>query len=273
MEVVVSVTWLNEHLNDKNLVILDATMAKATDSNSQFIAEESIPNSLFFDLKSSFSDNQNPQPNSLPNPAQFEAECIKLGISNFSKIVVYDHLGMYSSPRVWWMFRAMGHSNIAVLDGGFPEWKKHNFPTETEKRKVISEGSFKAKFDSEFVKTYEQVLDNTLNNNFLLVDARSAGRFAGTDPEPRKQLQSGSIPNSVNVPFEEVLTDGKFKSKEELKTIFESKNIPEQNAVFSCGSGLTACIILMAHHLAGGNSLSVYDGSWTEWAEKQNLLT
>ncbi len=263
---IVSSQWLFENLNNPDLIILDASQKsisfyKAEDNKLQ------ISGALYFDLKNNFSDSSSDLPNTLPNAAQFELESQKLGINRSSIIVIYDQLGIYSSPRVWWMFKTMGHKNVFVLDGGFPDWIKNNYPTEEIKLNKFEQGNFKAQLNSENVKDYNFIKANLNNIDKLVIDARSAGRFNGTAPEPREGLRSGSIPNSINIPFGDVLDNGKYKSKEELKAIFSKLNTENKELIYSCGSGLTACIILLAGELVLANSTSVYDGSWTEWAQ------
>lgn len=169
------------------------------------------------------------------------------------------------------MFKTMGHENVAVLDGGFPVWKKHDFETEKVRSQVHKMGDFTAHFNSKNVKNFEFVKDNIFNSNALVVDARSAGRFAGTTPEPRADLRGGHIPKSVSVPFMDLLDEeGKYKSKEALKKIFTSVVSDDKPLVFSCGSGITACVVLLASEGILKNEKSVYDGSWTEWALREN---
>ena len=223
-----------------------------------------------FDLKNEFNDVSSKLPNTLPGPKQFENSCRKLGINNSSKIVVYDNLGIYLSPRVWWMFNALGHQNIAVLNGGLPEWISQGNETVQQVENNITRGDFEAKFHPEMVKDYDFVLSNVTLKESVLIDARSAGRFKGIAPEPREGLQSGNIPGSLNLPYTEVLENGKFKSREELSEIFNNLKIDEKALIFSCGSGVTACIILLASELVSKNDKSVYDGSWTEWAQTKH---
>jgi thiosulfate/3-mercaptopyruvate sulfurtransferase len=257
---IVSSQWLFENLNNPNLIILDASQ-KAITSDNEIKNRLQIAGSRFFDLKNNFSDSSSDLPNTLPNTAQFELESQKLGINSSSIIVVYDNLGIYSSPRVWWMFKTMGHQNIFVLNGGLPDWIKNDFPTEEKQPQQLELGNFKAHLNSENVKDFNFIKANLNNSNQIIIDARSSGRFNGTAPEPRAGLRSGSIPNSFNIPFGDVLKNGKYKSKDELKAIFSEINPEKKALIYSCGSGLTACIILLP------NSTSVYDGSWTEWAE------
>ena len=272
MDEIVSVDWLNEHIGDENLLVLDASLKKITDDGLGVLEEKTIPNSLFFDLKNHFSDTESDFPNTIPSIHQFEIECRKLGINKSTKIVVFDNLGIYSSPRVWWLFNAIGHTNISVLDGGLPEWKKQDFDFVKRLNRSIEKGDFTANFNSDFVFTYSQILKNIQKKEYTIVDARSSGRFDGSTPEPRKHLQSGHIPQSINIPFEDVLDDGKFKSKEELLKLFSEKIDSNTKLVFSCGSGLTASIIMLANRITGKNNTTIFDGSWTEFAERQELF-
>ena len=265
MKEIVSADWLKKNLNNPNLVLLDASM----DANTDNIV--TIPSSRKFDLKNVFKDKSSPFPNTVPKPEEFELECQKIGINQDSEIIVFDKRGIYLSPRVWWLFNVMGHKNIAVLDGGLPNWIDEGFPTSDQYLEALETGNFKANFDKDLVIGFQQVKDNISSNNFVVVDARSKGRFNGTESEPRKHLKSGSIENSVNIHFQEVLSNGKFKSKEELNELFTEKLEGEKELVFSCGSGITACIIMLAGQIGYGDSKKIYDGSWTEWAEKNDL--
>jgi thiosulfate/3-mercaptopyruvate sulfurtransferase len=265
-EPIVSSQWLLENLNHPDLIILDASQ-KAITSDNEIKNSLQIAGSRYFDLKNNFSDSSSDLPNTLPNTAQFELESQKLGINSSSIIVVYDNLGIYSSPRVWWMFKTMGHQNVFVLNGGLPDWIKNDFPTEEKQPQQLELGHFKAHLNSENVKDFNFIKANLNNSNQIIIDARSSGRFNGTAPEPRAGLRSGSIPNSFNIPFGDVLKNGKYKSKDELKAIFSEINPEKKTLIYSCGSGLTACIILLAGELVLPNSTSVYDGSWTEWAQ------
>jgi thiosulfate/3-mercaptopyruvate sulfurtransferase len=205
----------------------------------------------------------------LPNGFQFEAACRKLGIHKSSKIVVYDNLGVYFSPRVWWMFIAMGHASISVLDGGFPAWKNKDFAMEPIQGYKGEKGDFEAHFKAENVKDRQFITENLTSQTAMVIDARTAKRFNGIDPEPREGLRSGHIPQSINIPFQEVLINGKYRSKEELKSIFASLDSDDRPLIFSCGSGVTACIVLLASELILKNPKAVYDGSWAEWGSNE----
>ncbi|XOV93212.1 MAG: sulfurtransferase [Bacteroidota bacterium] len=271
MNPTVSTQWLSQNLNDPNLILLDASPESTIDGRKSEFHSMTIPGARLIDLEKDFSDTSSSLPHVLPSPEQFETESRKLGINTNSKIIVFDNLGIYTSPRFWWMFKTMGHEDVYVLDGGIPEWAARGNELGAKIEGNYPPGNFKARFQKDYLVSYEDVLRNATDPSFTIVDARSEGRFKGTSPEPRPHLKSGSIPNSVNIPFGEVLENGKFKSGAELKQIFESTCGGTQNLVYSCGSGLTACIILTAGEIAGRGSKKVYDGSWTEWAELQNL--
>jgi len=174
---------------------------------------------------------------------------------------------VYSSPRVWWMFKIMGFDNISVLDGGLPNWVLQKYPVENFNETIFNQGDFEVNFRPEKVRSFDFVKKNLTSQNALVIDARSADRFNGITLEPRKGLRGGNIPNSINIPFQNVLEEGKFKSKEELLTLFNSYDIKNMPLIFSCGSGLTACIVLLASELVLENKKSIYDGSWTEWGQ------
>lgn len=270
MESIVSSVWLAAHLNDADLVILDASAASTVTGHVSEHNNTVIKGARGLDLKNDFSVITSPLPNTMATVEQFQESCRKLGIHNSSTIVVYDDLGVYWSPRVWWMFKTMGHQQIAVLEGGLPEWIKKGFPIEVKSPKSYKKGNFIVSFNEEMLIDFDGVLQNTQTQNALVIDARSKGRFEGTEPEPRKDLRSGHIPNSINIPYSHVLEDRKFKSKAALKEIFSEIETEKRPLIFSCGSGITACIVLLASTLVLDKKNSVYDGSWTEWAQKVN---
>ncbi len=263
----VSVTWLFENIENPNLVILDAS---PRDNKSNLVPEFmhiQLKGARQFDMERVFLDKGNPIPNMIPEERVFEAECRKLGINNNSLIVVYDNLGVYTSPRAWWMFKTMGHSQIAVLDGGLSAWKNENLPTEPIQKNETFSGNFKANYQSDLVIDANTLLKNIDSKKFQVIDARSQERFLGLIPEPRDNMSSGHIPNSINLSFETVLEKGKIKSKQELTKIFNNLNIENQPLAFTCGSGITACIILLASELVSENKNVLYDGSWAEWGQ------
>lgn len=268
IEPLVSSKWLSENLDDPDLIVLDAsTSANKAGVDSAF-RNQKIPGARPFNIKENFSKKDSPFPNTFPSLSQFEEECRKLGIDNSSKIVVYDDLGIYTSPRVWWMFKTMGHTQVYVLNGGLPDWVENNYETVEKYGSIVQKGDFKAHFHSSSVKDIDFVRSNLVTNSHCLIDVRSEERFMAKVPEPRAGLRSGNIPNSINIPYTEVLDNGKYKSKEELVGIFKKAQLDDRPITFSCGSGITACIVLLAAEMVLTNGVSVYDGSWTEYGTK-----
>lgn len=266
---IVSVSWLSENLDHPDLIILDATIKKVTSPNQGSDSNQKIKNARFFDIKGAFSDKGTSIPNMLPDPKTFENACSELGISNHHAIVVYDQLGIYSSPRVWWMFKAMGFENVGILDGGLPVWNAAKLPTQSVSEASITypKGNFTANYSAELVSGSQDIISEMNTSNTLILDARSEGRFRAIEPEPRTDLKGGHIPNSQSLHYARVLRDNHMLPKEELKEIFKNFDIGNKKLIFTCGSGITACIILLAAELAGYNNVSVYDGSWSEWGQ------
>jgi thiosulfate/3-mercaptopyruvate sulfurtransferase len=261
---IVSSHWLHQQLSNPDLVVLDASPKSNKAGLHSNLENLQIGSARYFDLENKFSDQNSTFPHTLPTAEQFQTACRNLGINQSSVIVVYDNLGVYTSPRVWWMFKTMGLENISVLDGGLPQWIEEGYPTESKNEISYQSGNFIAQFNSKQVKDFQFVLDNINTHQALVIDARSADRFHGIVAEPRKGLRCGNIPNSINIPFESVLEKGKYKSKNDLITLFDKK-LDDKPLVFSCGSGVTACIVLLASEMVSENKKSVYDGSWTEW--------
>ncbi|RBN50938.1 sulfurtransferase [Flavobacterium psychrolimnae] len=268
-EPIVNAAWLQANLKNPNLILLDASFKENQSNIKTDLENIQIKGARFFDIKNTFSDNNNTLPNTIPSPEKFEFEAKKLGINKNSTIVVYDNLGIYSSPRAWWLFKVMGHQNVAVLDGGLPEWISQKYPVESiPEIPNYAIGNFEAKFDPELIKSKEQILENIQTKDSVLIDARAENRFKGIGSEPRPGLRSGHIPGSINMPYTQLLRNGKFLPKEELVKILKTDGRP---LIFTCGSGVTACIDLIAYELIGKNPKSVYDGSWTEWGQLENL--
>ncbi len=271
MNPLVSVTWLSEQLNNPNLVILDVSLETNVANIEVEHPNIQIKGARYFDLKGTFSDLDNSLPNTLPSPEYFEKEARNLGINNNSIIVVYDNLGIYASPRVWWMFNAMGHKNIAVLNGGLPLWIKNNYPAEPLQQHKIVKGNITVNYNPNLQKSASQILENISKKEAIVLDARSEGRFCGQIPETRENLKSGHIPSSVNLPFLEVLDNGIYLPKEEIKTIFHKLEITNKPLIYTCGSGLTACILILAAELISEKNNYLYDGSWTEWGQLEGV--
>ena len=265
----VSVEWLADNLNNSNLIVLDGSMSKVTTA-SAIQNEVQIPNARYFDIKTRFSNTSDPFPNAVPSVEQFKLEAQSLGINNSSFIVVYDEQGIYSSARVWYLFRAFGYKNIAVLDGGLPEWLLKGYRVETKQRTHNEIGDFNGSYDVSYFKYFEDMSSVSEDENVLICDARSNQRFNGTVPEPRKGLRSGHIPNSVSLPFSTLLEGNCLKNKSELNLAFDALNRDKKDFVFTCGSGITACVLALAAEIVGNDNYSVYDGSWTEYGSLTN---
>ena len=265
---IVSAEWLNNKLNDKNLVILDCTLKNQLEKLTNEIQNIQITNARYFDVKNKFSDIKNEFPSAYPSKTQFEIESQNLGINNESIIVVYDANGIYSSPRAWWLFKSMGHKEVYVLNGGLPEWIKNNYQTEIKSEKQYLKGNFQVKSNENIVRKFDDIMNNLSSKKELVIDVRSKDRFECIVPEPRKGLRSGQILNSINLPYTQVLNNGKFQNEEYIKNLFKFLKDEKRNIVFSCGSGITACVVYLASESILTNSKAVYDGSWTEWGTK-----
>lgn len=266
---IVSIKWLQQNLADPKLIILDASQKGNQNNESARFEGLQIVGARIFDIKNDFSDTKNPLPNSLPDTDAFAKAAQKLGINKDSKIVIYDNLGVYTSPRAWWLFTIMGHESVWVLDGGLPAYAKENLPVEAIENRSYTTGNFESNFNSNLVKTKEQILANIVTKEAVLIDARSSDRFLGETKEPRVGLRSGHIPRSINIPYTTVLRDGHFLPKEELAKVLPQHSNP---MYFSCGSGVTACIDLIAYEIIGNNNeKAIYDGSWTEWGQIESL--
>lgn len=270
-KILVTSDWLNEHLSHPDLIILDASEESNVAGKKVEFDGLQIKGARYFDLEKKFSDTKSKLPHTFPSTEQFEEESQKLGINNNSLIVVYDNIGIYTSPRVWWMYKIMGHKEIYVLDGGLSDWVKKGFETEKQVRKSYPKGNFKALLTPGNIDTKEDILENLQNKKKIVIDARSSGRFNGTAPEPRDWVLNGHIPGSLNLPFDSLIEGGKYKSKEKIKELFKALKIEDQPLSFVCGSGLTSCILLLASELVQDNPLSVYDASWTEWGSSKGL--
>lgn len=268
----VSVAWLTKHLDHPELIILDATIKKVANNSEEVYPNIKIKNARFFDIKKAFSDTTTDIANMLPAEEEFSKACRNLGISNHHKIVVYDKLGIYSSARVWWMFKTMGHHQVAILDGGLPAWQRQNLACEPEtNQNQYDQGNFEGTFNPNLLVNSDIVLSKIHSNDTLILDARSSDRFMAKVPEPRASLKGGHIPSSKNLPYTNVLQDGQMLTPEKLKEVFANFNIENKKLIFTCGSGITACIIMMAAALAGYENASVYDGSWSEWGQLNDV--
>ena len=266
---IVSTDWLVQHLEAPDIRIIDSSWyfpQEKRNAEQEFL-DCHIPRASFFDIDK-IKDNYSDLPHMLPPSAMFNSTVRKLGIGDGHKVVIYDGLGMRSAARLWWMFKVFGYSDVVVLDGGFPKWIKENRSTTAE----ITEKEIRHLTiyeDKSIVADRDDVLRATKLNHCSIIDARSEGRFMGTAPEPRSGLRSGSIENSINVPYEILLNeDFTFKSKREIIDIFSKKGVVFNNYIITtCGSGVTAAVLYLALDEIGCSKISLYDGSWAEWGK------
>ncbi len=267
----VDAQWLKRNVDIPNLVLLDATLAKVGKDLPPSYGQVCIPKTRVFDLKNSFIDTDAVLPNSVPSPARFQQQARQIGVNNDSKVVVYDHHGVYSSPRAWWLFKLMGHERIFVLDGGFPAWQAANLPVEEPVEYSGESGDFTAEFDPGWIATAEHINQSLGSNEQSVIDARSAKRFLAQIPEPRPGVRGGHIPGSSNLPVSNLTKEGQLLPASELNQLFSAIAQKDQDIVCTCGSGITACTIALAAHSLGYQKLAVFDGSWAEWGANENL--
>jgi len=267
---IVSVNWLKANLNSKDLIILDATIPKVGDKTT-LITSDCIPSTLFFDLKKDFCNLEGGFPNTVPSIEQFEKNAQHLGINSDSIIVIYDQHGVYSSPRAWWLFKLMGHENVFVLNGGIKAWKENNLTVNSEYSSPTSKGNFKVNYNPNLISNNQDVLQNIDNTESFTLDARSPKRFYAQVEEPRVGLRSGHIPNSENLHYASLTDKNSLKTETELHSIFTVFDLNSKEIIYTCGSGITACILALAGTQIGHTNFSIYDGSWSEWGTMKDL--
>lgn len=268
---VVSADWLQGELGKPDLRVLDASFylpAQKRDADAEYAAGH-IPGAIRFD-QDKIADHSTNLPHTIPSPGYFATEAGKLGISENDRIVVYDGIGMFASPRVWWLFRVMGAKNVFVLDGGLDGWKAEGRPLETATPDYPA-ATFKTSYDEARVVTLDRMRDIVSSGALQIADARSAGRFAAAEPEPRAGMRSGHMPGARSLPSGVFATQGRFKSLAELKQTIEDAGIDlSKPVVTSCGSGITAAIITLALESLGHTDNKLYDGSWSEWGSRDD---
>ncbi|KAK9865518.1 hypothetical protein WJX84_007915 [Apatococcus fuscideae] len=279
-------SWLSDRLEQKDVKILDGSWylpAAGRDAKAEF-RQGRIPGAHYFDMNG-ISDHSTDLPHMLPSDAQFAAAMDALDIHNSSTVVVYDGAGIFSAPRVFWTFKAFGHAQVTVLNGGMPAWKAAGLPVDSRQiaedvlgrglaaaQHPPSQSSYTAHLQKHMMRDWKQVLDNVESRQETVVDARAADRFQGKAPEPREGMRSGHIPGSLNVPFGQLLQDGRYKSPDELREAFAAAGVDiHQPITASCGSGVTACILALGLDQLQASKVAVYDGSWSEWGSRQDL--
>jgi thiosulfate/3-mercaptopyruvate sulfurtransferase len=264
--------WLAAHLDAPDIRIVDATWflpTLARDARREY-AEVHIPGAVFFDIDE-VADDANPLPHMLPDPVKFSSRVRRLGLGDGTRIVVYDHNKYSASARVWWTFRVFGHSEVAVLDGGLDKWQAEGRPV-TDEPVMAQERHFTPRQNNLLVRDLEQIRANLLSRREQVVDARSRGRFAGTELEPRAGLRSGHVPGSRSLPHLELIApDGTVLPPAQLRARFAAAGVDLARPVATtCGSGVTASTLALALYQLGRQDAAVYDGSWSEWGGRDD---
>jgi len=270
----ISPEQLSQIITLPELVILDASIPPIIGMSTPLYSwPETIINSTRrFDINNQFSDLHNPLPHTMPTEQQFNAQAQQLGINYNSQIVVYDHFGVFSSARAWWMFKAMGHHNVAVLNGGLPAWLKAGFETvKMVEKPDYKLGDFNGAFDKNYFCDAKQVFLMLKQNSSQVLDARSPTRFLGQEAEPRAGVRSGHMPNAKNLHYKSLQIEGNLVNIEQLQQCFQQVNIENKPLAMSCGSGVTACVLALAADILGYKNIQVYDGSWSEWGADPQL--
>jgi thiosulfate/3-mercaptopyruvate sulfurtransferase len=268
MDHLVSTEWLATHLGSPDLVVLDGSwhMPQTGREAGDEFTQAHIPGAMFFDIDE-ISETETDLPHMLPSAAKFASRVKQMGIGDGIRVVVYDTAGLFSAARVWWMFRAMGHEDVAVLDGGFLKWQAEGRSVSSEPPVQRSPRHFTPRVNAGLIRDIGDVKGLLSSRAEQIADARGPGRFSGSEPEPRAGLRSGHIPGARNVPYARLInSDGTLRSDDELRAIFADSGVDiGRPVVASCGSGVTAAIVALALAKLGRPDAAIYDGSWTEW--------
>ncbi|MGB1033490.1 MAG: 3-mercaptopyruvate sulfurtransferase [Primorskyibacter sp.] len=269
----VSTAWLAAHLKDPDLRVLDASWylpAMARDARAEYGARH-IPGARFFNIDD-VSDHRSDLPHMAPPVEKFMSRMRALGVGDGHQVVVYDGMGLFSAARVWWLFRLMGHQDVAVLDGGLPKWLAEERPTE-DLPPMVRDRHMTARRQNTLIKDVTQVSAASKLRDAEIIDARAADRFRGDAPEPRAGLRAGHIPGSRNVPFGDVLNaDKTMKAPDDLRAVFATAGVNlAKPAITTCGSGVTAAVLSLALTRINKTDHALYDGSWSEWGMSPTL--
>jgi len=268
-ELLVSPHWLEQHLADPKVKIVDASWYLPTqnrDAKAEFLSGH-IPGAVFFDIDA-IADRSTDLPHMLPDEPTFSKAAGALGLSDTDTIVVYDGMGLFSAPRVWWTLNTFGAKDVRVLDGGLPAWDKAGNPKKPGEAKPRP-ARFAATLARERVRDFEQVRI-ALERGSTVVDARSAPRFAGELPEPRPGLPSGHMPGALNLHYERLAEGGRLVAPEKIRQLFEGAKVDLSSPVITtCGSGITAAVLLFALARIGKDDVTLYDGSWADWGSRR----
>lgn len=272
MDPLVSTNWLAARLAEPDIAILDATwfMPDASRDAGAEYAEAHIPRAVFFDIDKA-CDLASDLPHMLASPADFAVAARRLGVNRGSSVVVYDTHGLFSAPRVWWNFRAMGHERTVVLDGGLTKWRAEGHPLESGWPAAVH-GDFKSRPNASLVRRLDEVRAAIATGSEQILDARPAGRFVGVTPEPRASLRPGHMPSAFNLPWSDLVrANGTLLSSDALRVAFEGVGIDMRAPIVtSCGSGISASLLALALARVGRGDVAVYDGSWSEWGGRSD---
>jgi thiosulfate/3-mercaptopyruvate sulfurtransferase len=269
---VVTTEWLASHLDEPDLRVVDGSwhMPQAKRDPAREFQDAHLPGAVFFDIDG-IADTTSGLPHMLPSPEMFARAVGGLGIGDGDRVIVYDSRGVVSAARVWWTLRVFGHDAVAVLDGGLPKWRAEGRPV-ARGAATPAPRRFTPRFRPELVRDVVQVKANLGSAREQVVDARSRGRFAATEAEPRAGLRGGHIPGSLNLPYDELYAaDGTLRPAADLRNAFTNAGVDAHRPVVAtCGSGITASVLALALHQIGRPDAAVYDGSWTEWAGRDD---
>ena len=265
---IISAGKLNDIIGDEQVRVFDCRFSlKDPQGGLKCYQQGHLPHAQFADMDTQLSSPMTASSgrHPLPSPEDFIKQLRAWGVSNDTQVIAYDDMKGAFAARLWWMMRWLGHEKVAVLDGGLPKWLSRGFSTSSQYKSTTTNGDFVADDSERLFIHFDSINAYSKSLDHLIIDARSAKRFNGEVPEPRQGLRSGTLPNSINIPYTELLNNGCFKSKTALLDIFESKIDMQNTLVFSCGSGITACNLALGASIAGYHNLLVYDGSWTEY--------